>query len=246
MNYIICQCLVITMLIGLDVGFMLPSMAAPKLSTPTKSKARRSVIRWMPPPPPPNLGDPSDRGQGGGSRGSCRPYKDVSALLPRSQWGLTTLTRPTIWLNVPNGMAANLPLEFVLQDTAGKTLFKERIEMLATPAGITQIPFPATAPALQVNQQYRWSVAIYCDAEVPDQLITLRGGISRSVLSPTATEDLAKAKTAIDQAAIYAEQGIWYDALTTLGTELGMEQGATTDRPVTILWQDLLKQAGSN
>jgi hypothetical protein len=234
MSYIIFRCLTIVTLIGLQAGCMLPSMAAPKPSTPSKSKARRSVIRWTPPPAPPNLGDPSDRGQGGGSRGSCLPYKDVSALLPRSQWGLTTLAHPTIWLNAPKGIAANLPLEFVLQDAAGKTLFKERIDSAATPAGTTQIPFPAAAPALQVNQQYRWSIAIYCDAEVPDQPLTVRGGISRSALSPTATEDLAKATTAIERAAIYAEEGIWYDALTTLGAELGIPR------------EDLLKQANQS
>jgi Domain of Unknown Function (DUF928) len=234
MSYMISRYLIIATLISLQTGFMLPSMAAPKPSTPSKSKTRRSVIRWMPPPPPPNLGDPGDRGQGGGSRGSCLPYKDVSALLPRSQWGLTTLAHPTIWLNAPKGIAANVPLEFVLQNAAGKTLFKERIDAAATSAGTTQIPFPAAAPALQVNQQYRWSIAIYCDAEVPDQPLTVRGGISRSALSPTATEDLAKAKTAIEQAAIYAEEGIWYDSLTTLGPELG------------IPWQDLLEQANQS
>jgi Domain of Unknown Function (DUF928) len=231
--------LIFVTLIGLQAALIVPAMAAPHRPTPSKAKARRSGIRWTPPPPPPNLGDPGNRGQGGGSRGSCLAYKDTSAVLPRSQWGRTTLAHPIVWLHLPQDLAANVPLEFVLQDAAGKTLFKQLIDATETTTGMMPIPFPTAAPALEVDQQYRWSIAIYCDAEVPDQPVTVQGWIGRSALSSDTSQRLAAATTAIDKAAIYAAAGIWYDALTTLG----LTRFATSNADATIAWDDLLEQA---
>jgi hypothetical protein len=227
---IIRSCLILTLLLG---GTIAPALAAPV----TKPKVRPR-IRWQPPPMPPNLGDPSGRGQGGGSRGPCEDYDEVSALLPPSQWGLTTLEYPTIWLNLPKGMAAEVPVEFVLADSQGKVLFKEITDATKTPAGINPFPLPTRAPALQVNQQYRWSIAIYCDADVPDKPVVIRGKIGRSALSSLAETQFSQSVDAIDRASIYAEQGFWYDAMTTLG----MERRLANWRAVAIAWEDLLNQ----
>jgi hypothetical protein len=227
---IIRSLLVLTLLLGTAIA---PALAAPV----TKPKVRPR-IRWQPPPMPPNLGDPAGRGQGGGSRGPCRKYDKVSALLPASQWGLTTLEYPTVWLNLPKGMAAQVPVEFVLENNQGKVLFKEIADAAQTPAGINPFPLPTRAPALQVNQQYRWSIAIYCDAEAPDKPVVIRGKIGRSALSSLAETRLSQSLDAIDRASIYAEQGFWYDALTTLG----MERRSAGGRAVAIAWKDLLNQ----
>jgi hypothetical protein len=225
------SCLILTLLLG---GTIAPALAAPV----TKPKVR-ARIRWQPPPIPPNLGDPSGRGQGGGSRGPCENYDQVSALLPPSQWGLTTLDYPTIWLNLPTGIAAEVPVEFVLADSQGKVLFKEITDATQTPAGIHPFPLPPLAPALQVNQQYRWSIAIYCDADVPDKPVVIRGMIGRSALSSLAATRFSQRLDAIDRASIYAEQGFWYDAVTTLG----MERRSSGGTEAAMVWQDLLNQA---
>ncbi|NJM44991.1 MAG: DUF928 domain-containing protein [Alkalinema sp. RU_4_3] len=210
---------------------------APVLAAPAAKPKVRPRIRWQPPIPP-NLGDPGGRGQGGGSRGDCEEYYEgASAVLPPSQWGLTTLEYPTVWLNLPKGIKAQVPVEFVLKDAQGKVLFKEIADATQTPAGINPFPLPTRAPALQVNQQYSWSIAIYCDAAVPDKPVVIRGAIGRSALSSLAKTRLAQSLDAIDRATIYAEQGFWYDALTMLG----MEQRSSGE--AAIVWEDLLKQA---
>ncbi len=235
--------ILMSLLLGMNGLFITPSHAAKPRPKPTQFKPRPSPIRWTPPPPPPNLGDPSDRGQGGGSRGSCDAYKPVTALLPRSQsWGLTTQSHPTLWLNLPKGIAAQVPLELVLQDAQGKSLFKKIWKAPETPSGIIAIPIPIEAPALQLNQSYRWAISIYCDAENPDTPVTVRGAIDRTALSPTAAAQLATLPLAIDQAALYAEQGIWYDAITTLGLAR-RSTAPSANYPATIAWKDLLKQA---
>jgi Domain of Unknown Function (DUF928) len=212
---------------------------APVLAAPAAKPKVRPRIRWQPPPIPPNLGDPSGRGQGGGSRGPCQEYEAVSAVLPPSKWGLTTLAYPTVWLYLPRGLAAQVPVEFVLADSEGKVLFKEIADATPMPMGINPFPLPALAPALQVNQQYRWSIAIYCDASVPDRPVVIRGAIGRSALPVESETRLNQGSDVIDRAVVYAEQGFWYDALTTLGMARRSRGAAET----AIAWQDLLKQA---
>ncbi len=225
-------------LLGILIGLTLPTLAAPpKLQ---KSGPRSSPIRWTPPPPPPNLGDPGGRGQGGGSRGDCKAYEGMKALLPGSQTaGLTTQARPTFWLNLPKGLADPVPLEMSLQTAQGKPLFKKIWNATPTPAGIVHIALPQDAPALQMNQQYRWSISIYCDAETPDTPVTVRGTIARTTLSPTVNLENFTQLSAIEKASLYAEQGIWYDALTTLG----LERHRTTHPAIVRAWGTLLQQA---
>jgi Domain of Unknown Function (DUF928) len=225
-------------LISLLLGF---NGLRPTLAAPATPRLLKSSIRWTPPPPPPNLGDPGGRGQGGGSRGSCDAYKTVSALLPRSQsWGLTTQTHPTFWLNLPKGLADQVPLEISLQNRQGKPLFKKVWNAALSNPGIVHLSLPQDAPALQINQQYRWSIAIYCDAENPDTPVMIRGTIGRVDLPPSAADRLTPALSAIDKATLYAEQGIWYDAVTTLG----LEQLSQPTTSASIAWNTLLQQAG--
>jgi Domain of Unknown Function (DUF928) len=211
----------------------------PVLAAPAAKPKVRPRIRWQPPPIPPNLGDPSGRGQGGGSRGPCRDYAAASAVLPPAKWGLTTFAYPTVWLNLPKDLAAQVPVEFVLADSEGKVLFKEITDATPMPMGISPFPWPAQAPALQVNQQYRWSIAIYCDAKIPDRPVVIQGAIGRSALPLEAAKRLGQSSDAIDRALVYAEQGVWYDALTTLGMA-GRSKGGPEEA---IAWQELLEQA---
>lgn len=62
------------------------------------------------------------------------------------------------------------------------------------------------------------------------------GWIERLETSPELATQLASAETAIDRARIYAEAGIWYDAIETLTREL---QGADTPE-LKAQWESLL------
>ncbi len=224
------------------IGFLLAT-GIPTISSSLAAPPRLPRILWTQPPRPPNLGEPGGRGQGGGSRGDCTAYKDATILLPRSSpWALTTQAHPTLWLHAPKGLAAKVPLEFVVQDAQNKTLFKTFITPAVTPAGVIPIAFPQDAPALQPNQRYQWKLSIYCDAEVPDQPIQLQGTIERTTLSPELTASLEQSTTPIEKAEFYAKNGIWHDAVTTLG----MARLYAPSYPLTIAWKDLLRQAELN
>ncbi len=66
---------------------------------------------------------------------------------------------------------------------------------------------------------YRWSVAVVMDPENRSQDVVVNGIIQRVEPTPELTADLAKAAES-DKAAVYAEHGIWYDALQTISEQL--------------------------
>lgn len=190
------------------------------------------------PPPPPYVGEPSGRGQGGGTRSpDCDRYEEVTALVPIVQvgersihWGLTTLAQPTVWVSAPNGLAEGTPIEFVMRNDSGQIVDRSVQVTVAVAPG--SVSFTPAAP-LQIGETYRWIVSITCDAAMPDVPVRVEGYIQR-VAAPATLE--AAPVDPLQQAVIYASVGIWYDALAVLG-----------DRPdrspmIAAAWSSLLEQ----
>ncbi len=228
------QISVVILILTLNV-FTVPQARSKPVTTPQKPAQKRPAksIRFVPPTPP-DPGEPGGRGQGGGSRGECRPYESVTALVPKSSWGLTTIERPTLWFNLPQGLEAGVAIEWVLRDEAGKPILKSRFKAPKTPPGVISLSVPTTT-GLKVNQTYRWTFSIYCNPQEPDQPVTIRGRITRSPLSAKLQAQIAAADP-LEKATLYAENGIWYDSLTTLG------QQSQKDPAAAAAWTDLLRQ----
>lgn len=198
------------------------------------SKQVVSTVRFDPPPLPAKAdkGAPSGRRTGGASRGLCLPVVDkpqpLTALVPatketlgnkqddlpglttfESVWGLTAADSPTVWFYVPYSLTPNLPIEFVLQDEQGNYVYKTSFKVSQTQPGIVKFRIPSTAP-LEIDKMYRWFFSINC---VPDD--DVNGWVQRVAPSPTLASQLQKA-TPRESIALYASNGYWYDALTTL------------------------------
>ena len=177
-------------------------------------------IRWKPPIPPSSIGIPGNRAQGGGTRG-CKPYSGVAALVPliaqNVAWGRTLVNRPTIWLNVPEGLVTGLPIEIVIREQNGKPIAKQLFTTKdRLSSGTIGVTFPA-ATVLKIDRMYHWEVVLYCDTEDRvDRPLVIQGKIQR-VTTPTA---ISTAKSPLEIAQILAENGIWYDALTQVSEPL--------------------------
>jgi hypothetical protein len=152
-------------------------------------------------------------------------------------WGLTTLERPSWLFYVPYIKEYGYPAEFVLQDQKSN-IYETAIALPARP-GIVRVSLPSTAPALAVNKQYRWYFNIYCDPQKNSPPIYVEGVIQRVNLSQTIAEQL-KTATPIKRFAIYAQNGIWYEAVTTL---LELRQKNLQDPALQAQWRDLLTSA---
>jgi hypothetical protein len=110
-----------------------------------------------------------------------------------------------------------VPVRFTLVDTVtGSTLIDRTYETAQAKAGVMQAQLPADASELVVGRKYLWSVALVCNPNDRSKNPVAQGQAQRVAASPELTRQLAAANSAAAKAQIYAQQGLWYDALATI------------------------------
>lgn len=236
------------LLLGLALGYagffasQTLTLATPVVTT-HHSMATLSQKVYFNPPPPPKDPPPGGRVLGGATRGSCPQVKlDLTALVPFTQephsvtnvWSLTTAAHPTFWFYVPYSQNVS-PAMFVLQDQNSNQIYEKAIAPPTNP-GIISVSLPVDAPKLAVNQQYRWFLTFSCDTAKQSPPVYVEGVIKRVNLSSEITKQLQTA-TPLQQFAIYSQNGIWHEALTTLAK---LRQKNPEDTALKTQWQDLL------
>jgi hypothetical protein len=165
-----------------------------------------------------------------------------------SQWGLTTAAQPTFWVQLPAKLPPDAIAELKLSDDTNTPTHRAQFQLVNAPAQVASFALPATAPPLKPNKLYRWVITVYCDpgtnpsGEPTADFVTLQGGIQRVTLPPTIQHQLTAAQSPLAKTQIYANNGIWFDALTALGTEAQTQPSPTINRT----WADLLNQASFN
>ena len=214
-----------------------------------------SVIRFVPPAPPSTPVIISGRRQGGASRGNCSVTdKPLTALVPavrkslkekpgrnpalssyESVWGLTTTSSPTFWFYLPYSF--NLPLIFVLQDEQGNNLHKISLTNDQTQSGIIKVKLPEKIVKLEVNKKYRWFLVVDCEQDAPPEV---QGWVQRVSVAPALKSQLHKA-TPQQLVQLYAVNGIWYDALTSLAD---LRSANPKDAKLFADWVSLLSSVG--
>ncbi|MEB3355727.1 MAG: DUF928 domain-containing protein [Synechococcales bacterium] len=192
---------------------------------------------------PPDVGTPSGRQRGGASRGPCRNYEALTALVPTvgdTVWGLTASDHPTFWFSLPTTLTPETAVEFTLQDEFNTPVYTTRFTAPGAQAGLIQIAVPLTAQPLTVNQTYSWALAIYCDPARPFASVSVSGTVKRLALPQAPTSQPATAPS-LEQAKVYAAEGFWHDALNTLAVLYRSDAGQPQ---VAAAWADLLRQGG--
>lgn len=200
------------------------------------------------PPHPPDLGRPPGNLRGGGTRGNCPDVTtELTALAPTLEalsqdssptvWGLTTDAHPTFWFYVPYDLTLDRPGEFVLLDDQNNYVYQTSVITPAQTAGVISVALPDSTPELEAGKMYSWVFLIYCEADNP---LFTRGGIQRAPLSSDLAAQLEQA-TPEAQVRLYAQNGVWYDALTQLAT---LRQENPNDAAIATDWQNLLHSVG--
>ena len=201
------------------------------------------TVSFVPPEIPTNP-PPGGRARGGAKRGTCSLVKpELTALVPFTEqassvvnvWGLTTEAHPTLLFYVPYSQNSAYPTEFVLQDQELNPIYQKAIALPNRP-GVVSISLPNNAPQLEVNKQYRWFFTIYCDPEKQSPPIYVEGVIKRVNLNKAITQQLEKASPR-QQSGIYAQNGIWHEALRTL---VQLRQQNPQDVALETEWKNLL------
>lgn len=203
------------------------------------------------PPPPPDNGAPTQR-EGAASRGPCLgTNKSLTALVPLVKnlasfrqdatsgvvLGKTAASHPSLWFYVPYALTPDHPVEFVLQDQAGKEIYATALKASETKPGVVGFQFPASAPALESGKRYRWFFSIYCSQDAP---VIVTGFLERVALNSSLQNQLEQA-TSRQKVALYRKADLWHEALTTLAQ---LRRQNPEEAQLKVEWTDLLQSIG--
>ncbi|BAZ40312.1 hypothetical protein NIES4101_62730 [Calothrix sp. NIES-4101] len=221
----------------------------------TSGTRGNSATKFIPPQPPPDRGTTGTRGNSA-SRGCDANGQTLMALVPAYEpkvgltqvWGLTYAERPNLLFFVPyqNTVIANM--EFVLQkqiNNKSQTIYRTSLTSISP--GIINVSLPETLAPLEPETMYHWflKVRVKCNLEGTSQISSnqldyVEGWIQRAKNNPTLTELIQQAKPQ-QKPTIYAEQGIWYDAIATLAQ---LRLANPQDTTLMATWTSLLNSVG--
>jgi len=155
---------------------------------------------------PPLRGAPGGR-VGGGSRGGGAV--SVTALVPEGR-ALTSLEQPSLSWYLSSSTPA--PVEVTISDDrAVKPLLEVRLPQPVQP-GVQRIRLSDYGVKLEPGIQYKWFVTVVVDSARRSRDVLAGGTIERVEASPELSARLAGARPET-LPMIYAEAGLWYDAL---------------------------------
>ena len=223
----------IALLTGSSLVFLLTAFKTPKtFANEGKKHEVNTTVLFQPPP-----GEtPPEDTEGGGSRddnNSCdRGIADrgtksagdrstLSAIAPINYNGLTTVSHPTFWIDLPETSAQQAIL--LIKEGSNSnwhqlaTHSQQPIDVEGK-AGIVGIKLAQDAPALEIGKNYQWVVTLVCSDRPNPNDPLVSAGIKR-VDESQITMNVPTTLTQLDRASLYAEKGIWYDALDILVAE---------------------------
>jgi hypothetical protein len=171
------------------------------------------------------------------SRGVESELSTISVLAP-DHIGLTVHEQPSIYWYLSKPISSRI--EFTLSDNqAVRPLLKTNLKTLVQP-GIQRLNLADYNVRLSPGKQYQWIVSLLPDPDHSSQEIIVGGAIECIEFTQELAEKLAQESKA-EAPHIYAEAGLWYDALSALSDLI-----ETTPDDMVIRKQhaSLLEQAG--
>lgn len=219
-------------LLGLSLP-TLPTLANGRAATAAQFAAPPLQLSQSFRPPSRGTAPPS---AGGATRGeSClKGSQQLTSLVPQSRLGLTYSSNPTFYWYVPQSPATTA--KFLLLNNDDSDVVYETTLALPKQSGIVSFTLPSSAPPLAVGKQYHWYLVVGCSQIDQSANPSVEGWVERVAPEATLKTQLDKA-TPAEQVQIYANNGIWHEAVTTL---VGLRQTNPTDRSAIAGWQALL------
>lgn len=210
---------------------------------------------------PPRRGIPGRR-EGGGTRAAigataaltvdpCTRAGDgpqFTAFMPSSNFGLTTAEFPRFFWSTPRTKARFA--EFTLHESVegpnkrmvDRALVYRTTFRISGDAGVAAMALPANAgiPGLAVGQDYHWTISLVCNIQDRKQDAKVEGWVQRVAPESALSSQLFKASAA-ERPRIYAANGIWIDALSSLAD---LRYANPSDAQLLKDWQTLLEEVG--
>lgn len=149
-----------------------------------------------------------------GRRGGCtaEDRARLTVLAPKSHVGLTISSHPTLVWFVPDTQPLSMEFYIYELNANGSRSLVQQANLQSSP-GIMSLPLSVNEPGLEVGKRYYWQIALLCDANHPSSAVVVGAEIERVEPSPSLTNALAAAPDLAEQATLYAETSLWYDAM---------------------------------
>ncbi|RCJ19896.1 hypothetical protein A6S26_03970 [Nostoc sp. ATCC 43529] len=190
---------------------------------------------------PPKRGAPPVSAGGSTRSSSCLGGKKlITPLIPPNKLGLTLGQRPTFFWHIPESSVKTA--KFLLFADNDQTLVYETSFTLPDKSGIVSFTLPDTAPPLAINKTYHWYMTIVCNTEDSSDNPIVDGWVERIKPELKLSEALAKANLG-KLPTIYAEAGIWHEALSTL---VQLRQTEPNNLKVRMDWRQFFKSVNLN
>jgi len=198
------------------------TLAAPSTAVPAAGAEphAQQLAQAVPIYQPPMRGAPQGR-VGGATRGAAEELPQLDVLAP-DHVGLTTAEQPTLYWFISKPVKQKVQITLASEKSVKPVL---EVDLEQPPvAGINAIRLADYNIRLEPNVEYEWSVAV-----VPDQAQRsndlLASGIVKRVPAPPALTQKLGSGQGEQTAAIYAENGIWYDAIEALSRAIERQPG---------------------
>jgi Domain of Unknown Function (DUF928) len=141
----------------------------------------------------------------------------LTLLTPPEHAATTLSAHPTLLWQVSG--PSDAPMQFTFM-ASGSTQPIYQQTLKADRAGVVAVTLPENTTALELGQQYRWTVSLMCDADRPSQNVYARAWVTRVAPSTTLALQLMGIKPGPEaeqqRALAYATAGVWYDAVASL------------------------------
>jgi hypothetical protein len=222
-------------LISLGVSALLlgwhpqPGHSSGKAVSPIESIVIQSYFE------PPGDGEPRDTVGAGSRQGRPCPGHppSVQPLVADQSYGLTFQERPAIFAKVEPSTAQQAMLTF--RNETG-TYYQSVLLPVELSGEVAQFSLPASAPALTVGENYRWTLVLLCGNTVAPDAPRISGWVQRVARSKLLQSQLSKLSL-LEQVQWYGTYGYWYDLLTTVGRAYLL---SPEDVTIANLWHELV------
>ena len=139
--------------------------------------------------------------------------QSLVALIPRNLLGRTASERPAFWFSIPETSGAK-SISFELFDAADELLYSTQVDASDSHA-IREFQLPESAPALAINENYRWVFSVACQDNPNSLTLATQGWVRRVAVSDNLAAQMATASPA-ERALLYEEAGLWQEHIGEL------------------------------
>ena len=176
-----------------------------------------------------------EAGSNGVSYGCPATIKPPVLLMPQGHVGETIQPHPVFFAFLPGQATVQF---LVIEPGVSNTVYAENIQTQKD--GVVRLTVPSSAPALKPGKTYWWYVSVLCDPKYGRDRSYLQGWVRRVNHTPQLMKELEQA-TVADRPAIYARNGLWFDALRAIADEQRRQPQSHLWKKA---WADFLKAGG--